>query len=348
MFQINTTTVQVEVNFTSKFSICPLNYNPHAAIEEIFCLCLNDFDVENQKSKWYSNNFYPQKFLIIHLKSFKIMELRQSERQQAKIKLGLQGPAGSGKTMSALLLANGLINDWSKVAVIDCENNSADLYAHLGDYQVLDLEAPFTPERYIEAVNICENAGMQVIIIDSISPEWETIVEIHGSMLGNSFSNWGKVLPRHTAFIQKVLQSNCHIIATIRSKQDYVLSEKNGKMVPEKVGLKGVARENTDFELTLVFEIDIKHQATATKDRTQLFMDKPSYIISQATGQRILNWCNSGKTIADLKVEITQVTTVDQLRDILRSYPNYRSELEPLCITRKKQIENPIAVVNNL
>ena len=105
--------------------------------------------------------------------------------------------------------------------------------------------------------------------------------------------------------MQKILQSNCHIIATIRSKQDYVLSEKNGKMVPEKVGLKGVTREGLDYEFTLVFELDLKHQATATKDRTQQFMDKPPFMISQATGQRILNWCNSGKTIADLKVEIT-------------------------------------------
>ena len=284
-------------------------------------------------------------------KIFLIMELRQSERQQAKIKLGLQGPSGSGKTYSALLLAYGLINNWSKIAVIDTENHSADLYAHLGNYQVLVLEQPFSPERYIEAIELCEKAGMEVIIIDSISQTWEGpggILDIHGSMMGNSFTNWSKVTPRFNAFVQKILQSHCHIIATIRSKQDYVLSEKNGKMVPEKIGLKGVTREGLDYEFTLVFELDLKHQATATKDRTQLFMDKPSFMISSETGQLILNWCKSGKTLANIKVDITQTTTVDQLRDILRSYPNYRSELEPLCITRKKQIENPIAVATNL
>ncbi len=79
------------------------------------------------------------------------MELRQAQRKQAKIKLALQGPSGSGKTYSALLLASG-ITDYSKIAVIDTENHSADLYAHLGDYNVLQLSKPFTPKRYITSV----------------------------------------------------------------------------------------------------------------------------------------------------------------------------------------------------
>lgn len=278
------------------------------------------------------------------------MKLQQAERKQAKIKMGLQAPSGAGKTYSALLLAYGLIGDWSKIAVIDTENHSSHLYAHLGNFQVLALDHPFNPERYIEAIEICEQAGMESIIIDSISHEWEGvggILDIHGAMLGNSFTNWAKVTPRHNEFVQRILQSNCHIIATVRSKQEWVLSEKNGKMVPEKLGLKGVTREGLDYEFTVVFELDIKHQATSTKDRTGLFMDKPSFMISSATGQRILAWCNTGKTLADLKVEITQVTTVDQLREILKNYPQYRAELEPLCITRKKQLENPISVVNH-
>lgn len=287
---------------------------------------------------------------LTSLKNAKIMKLQQAERKQAKIKMGLQGPSGSGKTYSALLLAHGLIDDWNKIAIIDTENHSADLYAHLGNYQVLALDQPYTPERYMEAIDICEKAGMKAIIVDSISHEWEGnggILDTHGAMVGNSFTNWAKITPRHNAFVQKLLQSDCHIIATIRSKQDYVLSEKNGKMVPEKVGLKGVTREGLDYEFTLVFELDIKHQSVSTKDRTGLFMDKPAFQISTVTGQRILNWCQSGKSLADIKVEITQVTTIDQLREILRLYPQYRAELEPLCITRKRQLEHPIAEVNN-
>lgn len=117
------------------------------------------------------------------------MNLRQSHRKQAKIKLALEGCSGSGKSMSSLLLAFGMTNDWTKIAVIDTENGSADLYAHLGQYNVLTLQAPFTPEKYIEAITVCENAEMEVIIIDSISHCWDYLLEYHSSLQGNSFTN---------------------------------------------------------------------------------------------------------------------------------------------------------------
>ncbi|MFN5426743.1 MAG: AAA family ATPase, partial [Bacteroidota bacterium] len=93
------------------------------------------------------------------------MKLTQAQRKRAKIKMALQGPSGSGKTYSSLLLAYGLCNNWQKIAVVDTENHSADLYANLGDYQVLNLSAPFSPERYMEAISICEKGGIEVIIL---------------------------------------------------------------------------------------------------------------------------------------------------------------------------------------
>lgn len=278
------------------------------------------------------------------------MELRQAERRQAKIKMGLQAPSGAGKTYSALLLAYGLINDWSKIAVIDTENHSADLYAHLGNYKVLALEQPFSPERYIQAIEVCEKAGMEAIIIDSISHEWEGvggILDIHGAMMGNSFTNWAKVTPRHNAFVQKILQSNCHIVATIRSKQDYVLSEKNGKMVPEKIGLKGVTREGLDYEFTIVLELDLKHMATSTKDRTQLFMDKPSFIITPDTGKTIKAWCESGAaptpaatSVEELRDMVRNTVTVEALTALYRTYPETSKLLIPEFNKRKQEIVN--------
>ena len=103
------------------------------------------------------------------------MELHIANRQKVKMKMALQGSSGCGKTMSALLLAFGLCGDWSKVAVIDSENHSSELYAHLGGFNVLNLEPPFTPERYIEAIDKCTKAKMEVIIIDSLSHEWDGI-----------------------------------------------------------------------------------------------------------------------------------------------------------------------------
>lgn len=270
------------------------------------------------------------------------MELRIAERKQAKIKLGLQGPSGSGKTYSALLLAFGLCNDWSKIAVIDTENHSADLYSHLGHYNVLNLSEPFTPENYIKAIESCEKAMMQVIIIDSISQEWEGgggIIESHSKMTGNSFTNWNVITPRHNAFVQKMLQSPCHIIATIRSKQDYVLSERNGKYVPEKVGLKGVTRDGMDYEMTLVFDIDIKHQAKASKDRTGLFMDGLPFVVKPETGKKILDWCLMGNTLEKAKEELRLAKKVPDLWEILKKYPEFRKELEPIAIGWRDAIQ---------
>ena len=186
------------------------------------------------------------------------------------MRLALQGASGSGKTYSSLLIAHGMTSDWSKIAVIDTENGSADLYAHLGAYNVLSLSEPYNPEKYIDAIGICESAGMEVIIIDSISHCWDYLLDFHANLQGNSFANWAKVTPRQNAFIQRILNSSCHVICTMRSKQEYVLNERNGKMIPEKVGLKAVQRDNVDYEFTIVFDVNMKHYALASKDRTEL------------------------------------------------------------------------------
>ncbi|MBN8877469.1 MAG: AAA family ATPase [Sphingobacteriales bacterium] len=248
------------------------------------------------------------------------MELKQAQRKQAKIKLGIQGCSGSGKTMGALLLAYGLCGNWNKIAVIDTENYSASLYAHLGAFSVVNIAAPFSPEKYRDAIKLCEDAGMEVIILDSISHEWEGaggILDIHGNMAGNSFTNWSKLTPRHNGFVQAILQSPVHVIGTIRSKQEYVLSERNGKQMPEKVGLKGVTREGMDYEFTLVFDVDIKHHAIASKDRTGLFADKPAFIISVDTGLQILNWCNQGEVtespVPDFTQRINDCKSIEEL-----------------------------------
>lgn len=249
------------------------------------------------------------------------MELRKTNRSQAKIRLALQGPSGSGKTYSSLLIAHGLCKDWTKIAVIDTENKSADLYAHLGEYNVITLTAPFSPERYNEAIETCEQEGIEVIIIDSLSHEWEGdggILDTHSQMLGNSFTNWSKVTPRHNALVQRILNSQSHVIATVRSKQEYVLAEKNGKQVPEKVGMKGIQRDGLEYDFTIVFELDITNRASCTKDRTQQFSKNITYKLDQATGEKIKNWCsvikpNDDKYVNDLIKGCTSIATLEIL-----------------------------------
>lgn len=267
------------------------------------------------------------------------MNLRMVSKRQAKIKLALQGCSGSGKTYSALLLAYGLCNDWSKVAIIDSEHGSADLYAHFGNYNVLSLQDNLTPEIYMEAIEVCENAGMQVIIMDSISQCWDTLLEYHAGLQGNSFTNWQKVTPRINAFIQKILNSESHIICTMRCKQDYVLSEKNGKMVPEKVGLKAIMREGIDYEFTTVFDLNMKHQAVASKDRTNLFVGKPEFIITSTTGQMILDWCNEGVNLEMIKMQISKAKTLEELTAIYHQYPEWYQQLASDFMQKKVQLQ---------
>ncbi|EPA00018.1 Putative bacteriophage protein [Indibacter alkaliphilus LW1] len=271
------------------------------------------------------------------------MQLRVSKRSQARIRIAMQGPSGSGKTYSSLLLAFGLVGDWSKVAVIDTENQSADLYAHLGGYNVISLGAPYTPEKYLEAIQLCETAGMEAIVIDSLSHEWETLLDVHSNMPGNSFSNWGKITPRHNHLINKILSSTSHIIATVRSKQDYVLTEKNGKQVPEKVGLKGVQRDGLEYDFTIVFEVNIKHFVTASKDRTGMFVGLPDFRITAETGEMIRDWCQSSASNLDEEpsdfVElINSCKSLDQLYKLYNENPGLRELYKEEFVARKSQL----------
>jgi hypothetical protein len=223
--------------------------------------------------------------------------LRKATRKKAKIRLGLSAVSGGGKTYSALQIAKGLVGDLSKVAIIDTENGSADLYAHLGDFNVWPLTAPYHPERFIEAIRACEQAGMEVIIIDSISHEWDGkggCLEIVES-LGGKYQDWAKVTPRHQAFLEAILHSPSHIITTVRRKQDYEMIRDGNKVRIEKAGLKEITREGFEYELTINLELDIHHHATASKDRTNLFMGKAGFIPSEKTGQLIAEWCEQGE-----------------------------------------------------
>jgi AAA domain len=268
------------------------------------------------------------------------MQLQTAQRKRAKIKLGLQGPSGSGKTYSSLRIAYGLTGDYSKIAVIDTENHSASLYAHLGAFNVLDLSGPFTPEKYIQAIEVCEKSGMEVIIIDSVTHEWENLLEYHSSLQGNSFTNWSKITPRHNAFVQKILQSTCHIISTIRTKQDYVLNERNGRMAPEKVGLKSVQREGLEYEFTVVFDLDMKNNALASKDRTNLFSGKPELKLTIETGKQILDWCQKGSEYnADYVSErIGECRSIQELLSLSKIFPQFHETLRVQFERQKRQL----------
>ena len=272
------------------------------------------------------------------------MQLKQSKRKNVKLRLGISGPSGFGKTHSALLLAYGMTQDWTKVAVIDTENSSASLYSDLGNFNVVDLQAPYSPERYIEAIELCEKASMEVIILDSISHEWNGIggcLQIH-EQLGGRWQDWKDLTPRHQSFIDKILQSTCHIITTTRRKIDYSLDiGSNGKTKVVKHGTKEITREGFEYELTVNFElINDKHLVKASKDRTGLFMNRPEFVISSNTGERLLKWCNAEPlTVKEMISKINSSLSISELTGLYNDTPKYQQALQSQFKSKKEQLE---------
>ncbi|AIN58750.1 ATP-binding protein [Pseudomonas soli] len=284
---------------------------------------------------------------------------KKAERKQAKLRLALAGPSGSGKTFSALLMAKGL---GGRIAVIDTEHGSASLYADIADFDVLELHAPYSPERYAEAITDAEQAGYSVLIIDSYSHEWtgsggclESNEKLaHQKFKGNTWAAWNETTPRHRKLTDKILTSPLHIICTMRSKTETVQGE--GKKVI-KLGMKSEQRDGTDYEFTVVLDITHDgHAAIASKDRTKLF-DQPE-VISEDTGRRLLAWLNDGRSQADLqatalqdalsKIPVTE--TMQELQSvysaayrILEQSPDHLAQLNAAKDQRKAELAEKAA-----
>ena len=234
-------------------------------------------------------------------------KFKKAEKKKSKLRLGITGPSGSGKTYSALRLASGLSQ---KTAVIDTEKGSASLYADKFNFDVLELAPPYSPERYIEAMSDAVKEGYELIIMDSISHAWAG----EGGLLnkkeqldargGNSFSNWAKMTPIQEKFVSSLINCPAHLILTMRSKQEYILSEnEKGKQAPKKVGLAPIQREGFEYELTTVFDVGMAHTCETSKDRTGLFTDK-LFQITEETGAILKEWLDSG---IELKKEVEPI-----------------------------------------
>lgn len=283
--------------------------------------------------------------------------LQKAKRQQVKLRLNLSAPSGAGKTYSALLLAKGLVGDWNKIAVIDTENGSASLYDHLGEFNVINLVPPFSPERYIEAINACTNAGMECVIIDSSTHEWSGeggCLEINEKLAaakykGNTWSAWSETTPRHDKFVNHVLHAPVHIITCTRSKMETVMGE-DRKV--KKVGMKDMQRDGWEYELTVSLSIDRDtHMAIASKDRTELFEGKEPFIITEDTGKLIKQWCETGDKPKPVEVAtpeqalhmINECVTVEGIGFIYKGLPKdvqKNKEVIQFCADKKQELLN--------
>jgi len=219
----------------------------------------------------------------------------KAERKKGKLRLGIAGPAGAGKTYSALQIAFGM---GGRVALIDTERGSGELYDHLGDYDVCTIEAPFEPAKFVAAIREAEKQGYETIIIDSLSHAWAGqggLLDTHGKISdrgGNTWAAWRKVTPQHNELVDAMIQSSCHIIATMRSKMEYAQSEDGGKKTVKKLGMAPVQREGMEYEFTVFFDLDLNHTAASSKDRTSLF-DGKYFTPTPETGKILINWLNN-------------------------------------------------------
>jgi hypothetical protein len=266
-----------------------------------------------------------------------------AQRRKAKLRLGIDGPSGSGKTYSALLIARGLASDWERVALIDTERGSGSLYADLGPYAVLPLAPPFSPQRYIKAIAAAAAEGFEVVIIDSLSHAWsgeggllDQVDKIaKSSTSGNSFQAWKEGTPIQNQLIDAMLSSPLHVIATMRSKTEWVV-EKNekGKSVPRKVGLAPEQRKDLEYEFTVMLDLSREHIATAGKDRTGIF-DSFVDVPTTETGQQLLAWLESGAEAPAPAAPLQAAPTPAQTQS--REQPTPLAIHSPATITEAEQ-----------
>lgn len=245
------------------------------------------------------------------------LTLKKAQRKRVKLKIGLAAPSGGGKTASSLILAYGLLKgehpDWSDekiwdhIAIIDTENGSGELYANcrigstvIGSYNAISLEPPYEPSKYIEAINACKDAGMEVCIVDSLSHAWSGrggLLEKQGNVskrTGNSYTAWREITPLHNALVDTLLQTDMHVICTMRSKTEYVQEkDEKGRTTVRKVGMAPVQRDGMEYEFSMFLEIDAEHQAFVSKDRTGV-IDGQYFTVTPSVGENLAKWLDSG------------------------------------------------------
>jgi len=225
---------------------------------------------------------------------------KKATKKQSRLRLALIGPPGSGKTYSALRVGTALAR---KVALIDTEFRSASKYADLFGFDVLNLEGSFHPQRYLEAIHAAEEAGYEVVVIDSLSHAWigkDGGLDLHDQAVArqkskNAFTAWAEVTPHHRALVTALVQCQCHLIVTLRSKVEYVQDkDSQGRTTVRKVGLAPLMRDGLEYEFDLAGDMDETNTLIISKSRCPALKRAVIAEPGEALAQQLLAWLGAG------------------------------------------------------
>lgn len=237
---------------------------------------------------------------------------KKAVKSESKLRLAIAGPSGSGKTFSGLAIATGLAQG-GPIAVIDTEHGSASKYADMFDFDVAEMTAPYHPDKYVRAIKEAQEAGYKVLILDSLTHAWNgeggllTIVEEIAARMktSNTYAAWKDATPIQNRLVEAMLSADMHIIATMRSKQEYVLEqvERGGRTisVPKKVGMAPVQRDGMEYEMDIFLDMDIDNNAIVQKTRCPAISGKVFNKPNGELSKLLLEWLGSGtaQTVVD-------------------------------------------------
>lgn len=279
----------------------------------------------------------------------KKLQIKKAEKKRMNGLLAIVGISGSGKTYSALNIASALImGDASgkRICLIDTESGSGSLYSDIFDYDVVELEPPFHPDRFIEAIDLVRSVGgYGAIIIDSLSHSWIgkggalSIVddERTRSAGGNSHFAWRKVTPLNRNLFDEIraARKDFHVIATMQSKTlyDHERRVENGqeKVIPVKIGMGPEIRSGSEYTFDVILEMDINNNARIDKSRCSDLKGKTFPKPGVEFSGILYQWLNSGadpeeeaqreeKKAAEENIAILQALDFMQRADTLRKW----------------------------
>jgi AAA domain len=236
---------------------------------------------------------------------------KKATKTQSRLRLAMSGASGSGKTYSSLAIAQHL---GQSIAVIDTERGSASKYADLFTFDVCEL-TEFHPGRYVEAIRAADAAGYEVIVIDSLSHAWFAELD----MAQGNFSNWAKIKPLERALIDAMLGSRAHIIGTMRSKTEWVMTpttNKHGKetLQPTKVGMAPMQASGIEYEFDIAGEINLDHLLTISKSRCSTLSNTTHLNPGRDLAEQMMMWLSDGEAMTETPTTETPESKCERVK----------------------------------